>query len=146
MLPDTTTLEEKYNLFIKNVAASKLVWALKNKNGWANTNASDDEDTDLIPFWSDRTYAKICARDEWRDYSPVSIRLPEFLENWCMEMAEGDVLAGINWDSNMLGTEADALVVATDILNQLAEMNSAISFRDHASINDLIAKLKELTD
>jgi len=146
MLQDIATIESKYKLFIEKTAASKLVWALKSKNGWANSHSSNSEEIDVIPFWSDRAYAKICARDDWKGYLPVEIPLAEFLESWCIEMADNEVLAGINWDANMFGKESTALNLALDILEQLNAINSAISFKNYSSINQFITEISESLD
>src|ERR1700712_3597462 len=105
MLEDN--IQAKYKLFVEKTAASKLVWGLKDKGGWANSHSASDEKLDVIPFWDDKANAKACARDDWKGYLPAMISLPEFLESWCDEMAENGVLAGINWDANMLGIETD---------------------------------------
>ena len=146
MLQDIATIESKYKLFIEKTAASKLVWALKSKNGWANSHSNDSEEIDVIPFWSDRAYAKICARDDWKGYLPVEIPLAEFLESWCIEMADNEVLAGVNWDANMFGKESVALDVALDILEQLNAINSAITFKNYSSINEFITEISESLD
>jgi hypothetical protein len=146
MLQDIATTESQYKLFIEKAAASKLVWALKSKTGWANSHSNDSEEVDVIPFWSDRAYAKICARDDWKGYLPVEIPLAEFLESWCIEMADNEVLAGINWDANMFGKESTALNLAIDILEQLNSINSAISFKNYSSINQFITEISESLD
>jgi hypothetical protein len=58
-------------------------------------------------------------------------------------MAENDVLAGVEWDTKMFGTEADAIVIALDILNRLAAINSAITFTNYSSINEFITEMSE---
>ena len=146
MLQDIATIESKYKLFVEKTAASKSVWALKSKNGWANSHSNDSEDVDVIPFWSDRAYAKACARDDWKGYLPVEITLAEFLENWCIEMADNEVLAGVNWDANMFGKESTALDLAVDVLKQLNAINSAISFKNYSSINEFITEISESLD
>ena len=143
MLQDTETSESKYQLFINRVAATKLVWALKNKDGWANSHSNDSEDVIVVPFWSDRALAKVCARDDWKGYLPVEIPLADFLENWCVELAENEVLAGINWDANMFGKESEALSVTLDILKQLEAINSAIVFKNYGSISEFITEISE---
>jgi len=146
MLKDTTAIDLKYKLFIEKVAGSKLVWGLKNKEGWANTYANENEEIDVIPFWSDRAYAKACARDEWKGYSPAEIPLAEFLEIWCIEMAGAETLAGINWDANMFGKETDALELAFDILTQLKEIKSAIKLKNYSGLDEFIDSINESTD
>ncbi|SDF22099.1 Protein of unknown function [Mucilaginibacter pineti] len=146
MLQDTEAIEGKYTLFIEKTVASKLVWVLKGKNGWANSHAADSEDVVVIPFWSDRALAKVCAKDDWRGYLPVEIPLVEFLESWCVDMAENEMLAGINWDAKMVGKEAEALNVALDMLNRLKAINSAIAFKNYGSIDEFIADISESND
>jgi len=146
MLQDTAANDSKYQLFIEKATASKLVWGLKNKKGWANSESNDDEEIAVVPLWSDRAYAKACAKDDWRDYTATEIPLPEFLESWCTDMADGDILAGINWDTNMFGKEINALTLALDILKQLKAIDSAIKFRDYNSIDEFIREIQEAID
>ena len=142
MLQNTAIGESGYRSFITGAAASKLVWGLKNKQGWANSHAKDDEEIVVIPFWSDKALAKNCARDDWKGYLPVAIPLTEFLESWCIDMAENDALVGVNWDANMNGNESDALTVALDILNQLNADQTAIKFLNYDSVADFIAEIR----
>ena len=143
MLADENKIELIYEPFVQKAAASKLVWGLKSKEGWANSHSAQSEEVDLIPVWSDRALAKACARDDWRGYTPVEIPLVDFLENWCMGMAESETLIGINWDANMFGVESDAAQLALDILNRLQTINSAIVFKNYSSINEFIAEISE---
>jgi hypothetical protein len=143
MLQDITTIENKYKSFIERVSATKLVWGLKSKSGWANSHSTENEEIDVIPFWSDRAYAKACARDDWKEYTATEIPLAEFLESWCVGMAENETLVGANWDANMFGKESDALIVAFDVLTQLSEINSAITFQNYSSINEFITEISE---
>jgi hypothetical protein len=146
MSEDTTTIDSRYTLFIGKVAASKIVWGLQNKKGWANSHAANNEETTVVPFWSERAYAKACAKDDWRDYAATEIPLTDFLESWCLGMADDDLLAGINWDANMFGKEVNPLPLAIDILEQLKVINSAIKFTNYADINEFIADIKLSTE
>ena len=139
----TDIIESKYNQFIERVAATKLVWGLKSKTGWANSESAEDEEVSVIPFWSERAYAKVCARDDWKSYSPTEVPLAIFLEDWCIGMAENETLIGINWDANMLGKETDALEVVLDILNRLKTINSTIKFASYGSIDEFITDISE---
>ncbi|MES2107662.1 MAG: DUF2750 domain-containing protein [Bacteroidota bacterium] len=146
MLQDIAIIDSKYKLFIERVAASKLVWGLKNKKGWANSESNDNEEIAIIPFWSDRAYAKACAKDDWKDYSATEIPLADFLEGWCIEMADEAIWVGVNWDTNMFGKEIDASTLALDVLNQLKLIQSAIKFSDYNSIEQFIAEIQETID
>ena len=143
MMSQDTTAESKYKTFIEKIVASKLVWGLQNKNGWANSYSNDSEEIDVIPFWEDRFYAKSSAVDDWKGYAAVSIPLSDFLENWCMGMIEENMLAGINWDAKMVGNEVDASKLAIDILDRLKAIDSAIEFMEYDSIDELVSKIKE---
>jgi hypothetical protein len=146
MLQDTATIESQYRLFVEKTAATKMVWGLMSKEGWANSHSADNEDITVIPFWSDRAYAKACARDDWRSFTPTAIPLADFLENWCLGMAEDGTLVGANWDAKMLGKESDAIAVVLDILNRIKEINSTISFKNYSSIDELIADINQATE
>ena len=135
--------DTKYTQFIEKVAATKLVWGLKSKTGWANTESAEDEEVGVIPFWSDRALAKISARDDWKSYTPTEVPLAIFLEDWCMQMAENDTLVGINFDAKMLGAEAEPELVTFDILTRLKAINSAIKFDNYSSIDEFITEISE---
>ncbi|MBW4888777.1 DUF2750 domain-containing protein [Mucilaginibacter sp. HMF5004] len=137
-------IEIKYRQFVEQVAATKLVWGLKDKQGWANTDSSGEEEGDVIPFWSDKTLAKACARDEWKGYLPTFIALPEFLESWCVEMGENNVLAGINWDANMMGKEVNGLELALDVLEQLKITATDVKFLNYESVEAFIGEINEV--
>ncbi|WP_374951857.1 DUF2750 domain-containing protein [Mucilaginibacter sp.] len=136
-------IQSKYTQFVERVAATKLVWGLRSKTGWANTESAEDEEVSVVPFWSERAYAKICARDDWKSFSPAEIPLNIFLEDWCTGMDENDTLVGTNWDANMLGKEVDAAEVVLDILNRLKAINSAIKFSNYSSLDDFIKEISE---
>ena len=136
--------EQVYSSFIEKVSASKLVWGLADKKGWANSHAAEDENINLIPLWSERSLAKICAKDDWRGFTATEIPLAEFLEGWCIDLAENQISIGVNWDAKLLGWEADSLTVALDILNKLKDKQSAIAFSNYGSLDEFIAEVTKL--
>jgi hypothetical protein len=136
-------IQIKYKQFIEKAAATKLVWGLKSKTGWANADSAQNEELAVVPFWSERGLAKTCARDDWKSFAPAEIALGDFLENWCMGMAENETFAGIEWDANMHGIESEAASLALDILNRLKEINSAITFANYSSIQEFITEISE---
>ena len=142
MLEDIAAIDAKYKQFVEQAATSKLVWGLKDKQGWANTDSGAEEEGDVIPFWSDKAQAKACAREDWKGYLPTFIALPEFLESWCVEMAENNVLAGVNWDANMFGKEVNALELALDILEQVKTTGLDIKFLNYESVDAFIAEIE----
>jgi hypothetical protein len=141
MFQDTATIDYRYNFFIKRVIEMNLVWGLENEDGWATSSSNENEDIGVIPFWSDRAYANACAKDHWTNYAPTSIPLAEFLENWCVGMANDNTLIGVNWDANMFGKEVNALNLALKILRLLKISNVNIAFLEYNDVDDFIEKL-----
>jgi len=110
-------------------SVSGEVWGLKSEEGWclAPSNATDDEEdgdeeveVDVLPFWSDRAYAKQCARDDWAHYEPTAIDLADFLEAWLPGMAEAGERVGTNWNADLVGLESDPLELKAELEAALA--------------------------
>lgn len=55
MSENIETINTSYKLFIEKTAASKLVWGLYNKKGWASSHSAKSEDIDLVPLWGERS-------------------------------------------------------------------------------------------
>jgi hypothetical protein len=146
MSEDTEITDLAYRSFIEKTAASKLVWGLYDKKGWASSHSAESQDIALVPLWGERSLAKICAKDDWRGYTPTEIPLAEFLEGWCIDLAENDILIGVNWNAKLLGWEASALDIALDILTRLSVMQSAITFSNYGSLDEFIAEVNQLID
>jgi hypothetical protein len=62
-----------------------------------------------MPFWSDRAYARQCAKEDWCDYDPTPIPLGLFLERWLPGMAADGCLVGTNWNAQLCGHEIEPL-------------------------------------
>jgi hypothetical protein len=146
MSDDREITDQAYKSFIEKTAASKLVWGLYDKKVWASSHSAESEDIDLVPLWSERSLAKICVKDDWRGYTPTEIPLAEFLESWCIDLAENEILIGVNWDANLLGWEASALSIALDILTRLSTIQSAIKFKNYSGIDEFITEVNLLIE
>lgn len=109
MLDLAIASKERHDRFVQRVVASREVWALKSADGWACTASSADgtEDRSVMPFWSDRAYAKQCAKDDWSDYEPTPIPLELFVGQWLPGMAADSCLVGTNWNAQLCGHEIE---------------------------------------
>jgi len=58
-----------------------------------------------MPFWSDRAYAKQCAKNGWSKCVPTEIPLDVFLEKWMPGMDADGLLVGTNWNARLCGFE-----------------------------------------
>ena len=141
MLQDAGFSNYRYDIFIKRVVVKKFVWGLQSEEGWATSYSNENEDIDVLPFWSDEAYASACAKDNWTEYQAASIPLAEFLENWCVGIANENKLIGVNWDTNMFGKEVNALSLALEILKLLKIDNVNIPFFEFKDIDDFIETL-----
>ena len=77
---------ERYAYFIKRVVDAEKLWSLKNKDGWIL--ASDIYGSQVVPVWSHAEYAKLCANDEWRNCSPATINLRDWIDKWIPGMIQ----------------------------------------------------------
>jgi uncharacterized protein DUF2750 len=89
---------------------------LRSEDGWAVCASTEFEDTDVMPFWSDRAYAARAAINEWAAYEPASIPLDEFIDSWLKGMHENGSLVGTNWDRENCGMEIAAADLAQELL------------------------------
>lgn len=104
--------EANYDLFISRIQETGMVWGLQAKDGWAVCPSLEFEKTDVFPFWSEEADAKIHCNEDWAIYTPASITLEEFVENWLPGMHEDEVMVGPNWDAEMSGLEVEPADIA----------------------------------
>jgi hypothetical protein len=118
----TVATQERHDRFVKRVVESGVVWGLKCDDGWVTSSSTSDddegeEDRGVMPFWSDRAYAKQCATNEWAIYTPTEIPLDLFLERWLPGMHGDEFLVGTNWNVHLVGHEIEPM----ELLEELQE-------------------------
>ena len=113
---------ENHRRFVERVAASGIVWGLKNASGWAVCDSNGDEGGDVMPFWSDRAYALRAAVDDWSEYEPAEIPIAVFIDRWLQGMTEDEVLVGTNWDASNCGFE----IAAAELTEELVSAQSSV--------------------
>ena len=147
-MQNTITLKERYLKFVKTISDSEIVYGLKNKKGFATSSSTQYVEEDGSPigvlcFWSEKARAKSCAKEEWKKYKTVEIPLPEFIENWCIGMANDGLLTGIQFDQNLFGYEAEPLELLLDITTELRLLGKDLSLRKFKGIDDIENQVKE---
>jgi len=100
----------RYQQFLSKVVETGKVWGLCNRRGewvfaWSDKHPGNPRQ--VLPFWSSKSGADRCAKEEWNSYRPKPIPLNDFLERWLPGMEGEKVLAGINWNSKLIGFEAE---------------------------------------
>ncbi|GHA59987.1 DUF2750 domain-containing protein [Pontibacter akesuensis] len=143
MTEHAATIETQYKDFIQRIVETNEVWGLTKDDTWATSSSSEFEDTEVILFWSDKGGATACSEDEWESYTPESITLVEFLENWCVGMYGDELLVGANWDKNLVGKEAEPLVVALDVVTQLKAQGKTLEFTQYDSQQEFEEQVTE---
>ncbi|QIL75074.1 DUF2750 domain-containing protein [Hymenobacter sp. HDW8] len=146
MLQDASTTKYKHKKFVERVVEFDTVWALESEDGWATSSSNEFEDAEVFPFWSDRTYAKATAKEDWAHYNPSGMPLSDFLEDWLIGMYNDGILAGTNWDANAFGKENEPLDLALEIINELKAKNRNLSFRKFSSLEDYESQVHSLMD
>jgi len=116
---DLEDIESNYERFIVETVENGIVWGLENKDGWAVCPSIDNDDIDVMPFWSSQEFAQQLCCDEWQDYKPQAIDLEEFLDDWLPGLHEDVIQVGINWNSEMEGLEVQPLDLAEELEDEL---------------------------
>lgn len=112
---------ENLDRFIVESIEHGCVWGLQGPDGWALCDSEKYDNTDVMPFWSQESFARVHCQEDWKDYEPVAIELEEFLEDWLTGMHEDVILIGINWDEDLEGVEMEPLDLLEEFDQELAE-------------------------
>lgn len=149
MIQNSIVIEERHRLFIKEICESEQVVILDNGNGcafaysneWTDDNGNPIE---VLCFWSDEKRASVCKKEEWSNYQVKKINLAEFLEAWCIGMANDGVLAGTNFDTNLFGFEIEPLELILEIITELKSINKEILLRNYNNLQEFENEVKEV--
>ncbi len=107
MLQDSATVETNFQRFVKRIIEKESVFYLANEDGVANSVSNEDEETVILMFWSDKAYAARAKKCFDEGFNEVEMDLFDFLYRWLPGMSGDGVLAGPNWDGNLVGKEID---------------------------------------
>lgn len=151
MFQDSITLKNRHLKFIKTVSESGIVYGLKSKNGFATSSSTQFEDEDgnpigIIWFWAEKVRAKSCAKDEWRKYNVAEIQLAEFMENWCVGMANDGLLIGTQFDQNLFGHEIEPLDLILELTSELQSTGKDLNFKKFNGIAELEKQVKKIME
>ncbi|MCW8831395.1 MAG: DUF2750 domain-containing protein [Gammaproteobacteria bacterium] len=107
MLLDSATVESNFQRFIERVIENEAVFYLSNEDGVANAVSNEDEKIVILMFWSDRAYATRAKQSFDEGFNEVKMELFDFLYPWLPGMSGDGVLAGPNWNGDLVGREID---------------------------------------
>lgn len=85
--------------FMAHVKSTQTLWALQDQasEGWVILDSINFENADVMPVWSSSDLAKKHCVDEWEGYVPMAISLADWLEFWVEDLAEDNVMIGVEW-------------------------------------------------
>ncbi|AXT54611.1 DUF2750 domain-containing protein [Aquimarina sp. AD1] len=151
MLQDSITLKNRHLKFIKTVSESEIVYGLKSKKGFATSSSTQYEEDNgnpigMICFWAEKVRAKSCAKDEWKKYRVTEISLTEFIENWCIGMANDGLLIGTQFDQNLFGYEVEPLDLILELTTELKSNEKDLNFRKFNGIDGLEKQIKDIIE
>ncbi|QZE14879.1 DUF2750 domain-containing protein [Halosquirtibacter laminarini] len=137
----------KLNSFLNEVSNTGEVWALENKVGFATTQSTIYADQDGKPifklcFWDSEEKVKQIQSEEWKEYDATSFPLGEFLEQWCVGIANEGYHIEINLDNNYVGYEIHPLELAMIIIEKLQETNASVPLQHYVSLQDFYEQIK----
>ena len=121
MFQDRASVEASHQRFINRIISHEIVYCLSDSHGVANTISNDDEELDVLMFWSDRAYALRSKKSLEPSLQPQEIELFDFLFRWLPGMSSDGVLAGTNWDSNLIGVEKDPFDLREEIEREMTK-------------------------
>ena len=107
MVLDQSTVESNHASFIARAVVNETVYCLANDRGIANSVSNAKEKFEVLMFWSDEDYAVRSMKALDESLQPQEIKLFDFLYTWLPEMRGKNILAGTNWNSDLVGVEID---------------------------------------
>lgn len=102
--------------FVRRVAETDQVWALRSAQGMAVCQSLQEDDDDdkadegpatVLLLFSDAAYARRVQRSRFPDHAPDAIALFDFMYRWLPGMSGDGALAGPNWSAALTGCEVD---------------------------------------
>ncbi|OOV86575.1 DUF2750 domain-containing protein [Oceanospirillum linum] len=108
----TDNIDDNYSLFIEEIRFNGELWGIESEDGWVVVDSQEFEDTDVIPFWSEKEDAEAHCVEEWADYQISKVEIESFVQEWLPELDSDGVLVGANWNTELDGLEVEPLQLA----------------------------------
>lgn len=107
---------EQAELFVQTVIETGAVYGLSKfeQSGWAYC-PSNQEESDVLLFFSSKSAAKALQTKEWADYHLIRLDLDLFMDGWLPNMIDDGLYCGLNWGPELVGLELDPEDVLADL-------------------------------
>jgi hypothetical protein len=107
--------KEQASLFLTLVSQDKPVWGLRNAGGGLATWRFDESGEALIPFWSGKEKAGLCAQANFPDYQVFEMTAQYFTESVLPQLKQQGILVGVNLSDKMGGIDLSAADLIAEI-------------------------------
>ena len=101
--------------FISRVLDAEVVYLLSGDEGVAGSVSNDEDESTILLFWGDAAGAERVQQNGFENFQIEEISLFDFLYRWLPGMSDDEVLVGVNWDQDLVGTESEPLDLAEAI-------------------------------
>ena len=135
--------------FISEIIAEQKVYVLEYKGEVAISQSllfknDNNFPVDVICFWSKKTLASACCKEDWKVYKPQEVCLATFIEDYLVQIYNNSFIVGIDFDFEMQGVEADPLDVLNLLINRMKAENIYLEFEYFKDLQDLEEQLKKI--
>jgi len=136
--------------FIKEVTARETVFFLEDQNGVAFCESlffktDSGEAVPVLCFWSTRELVEAARVESWSHYTVNEMCLSTFIEDWLVQLYNDSLIAGINFNKNLEGTECDPLDLISDLVSELKRQRRDLEFEHFKGIADIEKQIKSLS-
>ncbi|AOT01881.1 hypothetical protein ESP131_09350 [Exiguobacterium sp. U13-1] len=107
---------EQAELFLETVLETRAVYGLSKleQSGWAYC-PSNQEETDVLLFFSTEAAAKALQTKEWANYHLIRLDLDLYMNGWLPSMINDGLYCGLDWGPELVGLELDPEDVLADL-------------------------------
>lgn len=107
---------EQAELFLETVLETGAVYGLSKseQSGWVYCPSNQDE-TDVLLFFSTEAAAKALQTKEWSNYHLIRLDLDLFMNGWLPNMIDDGLYCGLDWGPELVGLELDPEDVLADL-------------------------------
>ncbi len=102
--------------FLQTVLETGAVYGLSKleQSGWAYC-PSNQEETDVLLFFSTEAAAKALQTKEWANYHLIRLDLDLYMNGWLPSMINDGLYCGLDWGPELVGLELDPEDVLADL-------------------------------
>lgn len=108
---------KRYEYFIKKIADNEVAYGLFN-DGWA---LYESDGNTYFPLWSEKEFAELCIKDEFKSYEVEEIDLEDILNELLYKLKDENIGIAVFPTNNDIGVCVDCNKARNDIEDELAK-------------------------